>query len=97
MDDGVYLTDVGEEFIAQTLAFGCAFYKTGDIHKFDDGGGVFVRVVHFCQNVQTVVGNGDHAHVGLDGAEGIVCRLGAGVGDGVEEGAFANVGQTHDT
>ena len=37
------------------------------------------------------------AHVGLNGAEGIVGAFGAGIGDGVEQGTLAHVGQPHDT
>ena len=58
---------------------------------------VFFWVVHLAQLVQTVVGHSHHAHVGVDGAEGVVGALGAGVGDGVEQGALAHVGQTHNT
>ena len=39
----------------------------------------------------------DHAHVGVDGAEGIVGGLRAGVGDGVEQGRFAHIGQPYDS
>ena len=43
------------------------------------------------------VRNGHHAHIGLDGAEGIVGGLGARVGNGVKKCAFAHVGQTDDS
>jgi hypothetical protein len=38
-----------------------------------------------------------HAHVGIDGAEGIVLRLDARRGQGVEQGGLADIGQTDDT
>ena len=96
MDDGVHLTDIGEEFVAQALALGSALDQAGDIHKLDDRRGDLVRVVHLGQLVQTVIRDSDGADVGLDGAEGVVGRLCAGVGDGVEKGALADVRQTHD-
>ena len=38
---------------------------------------------------------GHHTHVGIDGAEGAVGALGAGVGNGVEQGALAHIGKAH--
>ena len=40
--------------------------------------------------------HGDHARVRLDGAEGIVRGLRARLGDRVEQGGLAHVGQTDD-
>ena len=97
VNDSVYLTDVRKEFVAKTLSLGGTLYKPRDVHKFDDGGGVFFGVVHLCQKVQTAVGNGDHAHIGLDGAEGIVCRLRTCVGQCVKESTFSYVGKSYDT
>jgi hypothetical protein len=42
------------------------------------------------------VGHFDDADVGLDGAEGVVLGGDAGLGEGVEEGRFADVGQADD-
>ena len=47
--------------------------------------------------VEPLIGHGDDAGVGVDGAEGIVGRLGLGRGEGVEDGAFADVGQANDS
>src|SRR6185312_15390441 len=46
--------------------------------------------------VQARVGHLDHAHVGLDGAERVVLRGDAGLGERVEEGRLAHVGQADD-
>ena len=97
MDDGVHFPDVGQKLVAEPLAFGGAFHQTCNIHKLDDGRGVFVRIVHFGQHVQPPVRHCHNPHIGFNGAERIVGRLGAGVGDGVEKGAFSHVGQAHDT
>ena len=91
MDDGVRAADVLQELVAQAGALAGALYQTGDVHELDDGGGLFVRLVHLRQLVQPRVRHGHHAHVGLDGAEGVVGALCPGVGDGVEQGAFANI------
>ena len=95
--DGVGHTDVAEELVAQTGTLRGALHQAGDIHELDDGGSILFGRIHFGQIVQTAIGHGDHAHVGLNGAEGVVGAFCAGVGDGVEQGALAHVGQTHDT
>ena len=53
-------------------------------------------MVKIAQPGQPAVGNGYHPHIGVDGAEGVIGALGAGVGNGVEQGRLAHVGQTHD-
>ena len=95
MDDGVTFPDVGQKLIAQALALAGALDQTGDVHEFHHGGGGLLGLVEVGQPVQTAVGHGHHAHVGVNGAEGVVGALGAGVGDGVEQGALAHVGQAH--
>ena len=91
---GVHVPDVGEELVAQTLALGGAAHQTGDIHEFDNGGGVELGIVHLRQTVQTAVRHRHHAYVGIDGAEGIVGADGTCTGDGIEERGLAYVGQT---
>ena len=97
VDNGVHLPDVGQELVAQSLPLGGALDQPGDVHKLDDGGGHLVGLVHLGQLVQPLVRDGHHAHVGLNGAEGIVGRLCPGVGDGVKEGALAHIGQSYNT
>ena len=96
MDDGVGLPDVGEELVAQALAPGGPLHQARDVHELDDGGGGLLGIVHLAEPGQPGVGDRHHAHVGVDSAEGVVGALRAGVGDGVKEGRFAHVGQTHD-
>ena len=97
MDDSLGAADVGQELVAQTFAVAGALDQTGDVHELDDSGGGLLGVIQVAQPVQTGVGDGDRAYVGLDGAEGVVGAFGACVGNGVEQGAFAHVGHTHDT
>ena len=96
MDNGVRAADVLEELVAEARAVARALDQSRDVHKFDDGGGLFLRLVHLRELVKPLVRHGDHAHVRLDGAEGVVGALRAGVGDGVEQCALAHVGQAHD-
>ena len=96
--NGVALPDVAQKLVAQALALGGALYQAGDVHKFHNGRGLFVGVPDFRQLVQTGIGHGHNAGVGVDGAEGVVRRLRIfGAGNGVEQSTFAHVGQAHDT
>jgi hypothetical protein len=97
MDNGIGHADVAQKFVAQALSPTGPLHQAGDVHKLDDRRGGLFRVVHLGQPVQTGVGDGHHAHVGVDGAEGIVGALSTGVGDGVKQGALAHIGQTHDS
>ena len=47
--------------------------------------------------LKPIVGHADHADIGLDGAERIVRRLNARCGEGVEERALADIGETDDS
>ena len=95
MHDGVYLADVGEKLVAQSLAAARALHEPRNVHKFQRGGGVLLRMIHFGQHVQPVIRYGDDAGVRFDGAEGIVCGLRARAGDRIEQGALADVRQAH--
>ena len=97
MDDGVGTADVLQKLVAEARSLTGSLHQTGDVHKFDDGGGLFIGLVHLRQLVQPLIRHGHHAHIGLDGAEGVVGALGTGVGDGVEQSGLSHVGQPHDT
>ena len=91
MDDGVRAADVLQELVAQSRALAGALHQAGNVHELDDGGRFLVRLIHLRQLVQPRIRHGHHAHVGLDGAEGVVGALRPGVGNGVEQGALANI------
>ena len=55
------------------------------------------RIVDLDQLVEAAVRHAHHAHVRFNGAEGVVGRFGAGVGDGVKDGGLAHVGEAYDT
>ena len=97
MDDGVGGTDVGQELVAQTLALGSALDQACDVDELDDGRGGLLGGVEVGQPLQTLVGHGNHTHIGVDGAEGVVVGRNAGVGDGIEQSGLAHIGQTNDT
>ena len=97
VDDGVGLPDVGQELVAQALPLGGPLHQARDVHKLNDCRGGLLGLIDLSQLIQPLIGDGDHAHVGVDGAEGVVGRFRPGVGDGVKQGALAHVGQAHDS
>ena len=72
VDNGVHFTDVGQELVAQALAFGCAFYKSCNVHELDNGRSGFFRVIHFSELVQTRVRNRHYAYIWVNGTERII-------------------------
>ena len=94
--DGLALADMGEELVAQALAVARTLDQACDIDKLDDRRGLLLGVVHGGQLVKALVRHGDHAGVRLDGAERVVRRFRTGLGDRVEQGGLADVGQTDD-
>lgn len=97
MDDGVGGADVAEELVAQPLTLGGALNKTGDVHEFDHGGGGFLGLMELGKPIQPLVRHGHDAHIGVDGAERIVIRRDARVGDRIEQSGLAHIGKSHDT
>ena len=97
MDNGVDLADMGQELVAEAFALGRATHQAGDVHELHHGRRGLFGVIELGQRLQAGIGHGDHADVGVDGAERIVRALRARVGDGVKQGRFADVRQTHDS
>ena len=97
VDDGVGLADVAQELVAQALAAAGALDQAGDVDNLDRGGHDARGIHQFGEFVQSLIGHGDDAHVGLDGAERKVGRLRLGIRQAVEQGGFAHVGQPHDS
>ena len=97
VDDGVGVADVAQELVAQPLALRGPFDQARDVDDLDRGRHDALRAVDFRQPDEPFVGYGDDAHVGLDRTEGEICRLRLGVRQAVEQGRFADVGQTDDS
>ena len=70
--NGVALTDVGEELIAQAFALARAGNQTGDVDEFDSSRNDFLGVVDFGERLQTRIRNLDDAHIGINCAEGVI-------------------------
>ena len=94
--DGIGLPDMGQEFVPQAFPFGSPFHQAGDIHELHARRDDLFGMEHVRQHLQPGIGHIHHTHVGLYGTEWIVGRFGPCFGDGIEQGALAHVGQTHD-
>ena len=68
-----------------------------EVDKLNDGRGELLRVMLVAQPLEPLVRHGHDADVGVDGAEGVVVRRDAGVGDGIEKRGFADIRQANDT
>jgi hypothetical protein len=95
--DGVGLADVAQERIAAALTLRRALHEPGDVDELHRRLYRPLRLHHFGECIEPFVGHGDHADVGVDGAEGVVGGLGFRGRQGVEEGGFADVGETYNS
>ena len=87
-----------EEFITQALALAGALDETRDVDELDGGGDDLFTIDGAAEEIETLVRDLYDTHVRLDGAEGEVfggCRV--CFGEGIEEGGFADVGESYDT
>ena len=80
VDNGVHLTDVGQELVAQALSFGRAFDQTRYIHEFNHRGGDLFGIVHLSQQLNSLIRYRYDTDIGVDGAERIVGRFRARLG-----------------
>ena len=80
VQDGIRLADVGEELVAQSFTLAGSLDESGDVDDFHRRGDDSSRVDQFGEFVQPLVGDGDDADVGLNGAEGEVGSLRLRVG-----------------
>ena len=88
---------MGQELVAEAFAGGCALDDACDVDEAEGGGDDLLGFDEGLDDVEAGVGDGDHADVGLDGGKGVVCGEDVGLGEGVEEGALADVGEPDDT
>ena len=97
LQDGVDLTDVREKLVAEALALARPLHDARDVDQLEGGGDHLLRRDVFGDLREAAVGHAHHPLVGLDRAEGVVRALrGLRHGERVEEGAFADVGESDD-
>ncbi len=94
--DRVGLADVGEELVAEPLAFVGSRHQAGDVVEVD-------RVPHDLRGadgrrdlLQALIAHRHHRDVRLDRRERVVGRLGTGFGERVEQRGLAGIGHPHD-
>ena len=75
VNDGVHLTDVAQELVAESFSLRCSLNQTGDVHELDHSGRHLFGVVHISEKLQPLVRNGHDSHIGIDGAERIIRRF----------------------
>ncbi len=94
--DGVGFADVGEELVAQAFAFRSTGHQACNVDEFHGGGQNAVGLDDFSQRIEARIGHGHDTAVRLDGAEREVLCRDARLGQGVEQGGLADVGQADD-
>ena len=92
LQNGIDLTNVAEEFIAQPFAFAGTFDDAGDIDQFQSRWNNVLGNDVFGDSFEPSVGNTDHAFVGLDRAKRIVFTGSRfGKRQRIEQRTFANI------
>ncbi len=94
--DGIGLSDISQELVAEPFAFRCARDKARDIDEFHRGRQDLLRLNNICQHIQARIGNRHNADIGLDRAERVVFRRNFVRGQRVEQCRLADVRQTDD-
>ena len=97
VDDGIGLADVGKELVTQAFTLGGARDQARDVDELDNGRLHALRIDDLSQLGHARIRHLDDADVGLDGAEGIILRRDARLGERIEQRGFAHVGETDDT
>ena len=96
LEDGVDGADVRQERVTQTRARGGAAGQTGNIVDGQVGGHLGLGLVVLAEPVEALIGDDDTRLFRVNGGIRKVCRVTQrGLGDGLEEGRFADVGQTN--
>ena len=72
LDNRIHFTDVTEKLIAHPLPLGGAGDKSRNVHKLHRSGNNFRGLLDLGEGLKAGIGHGDHAHVGVDGAKGII-------------------------
>ena len=90
--------NIAQKLVAEAFAPAGPAYKTGNVDKINAGVDGLFGLGLGGQSVHPFVRHSHGGLVGLDGAKGIVGGLSIlGLGQGVEQGGFAYIGQAHNT
>ena len=95
--DGVDLANVGEELVAEALAFARSFDESTDVDHLDRRMDDVLALRHLGQSIEAIIGDLGHSDVRILGGEGIGGSEGATTGEGVVKGALPCVGKADQT
>ena len=96
IDRGIGLADMGQEFVAQTLACAGAGHEARNVHELDNRRHDPFRRDDGGELLQAGIGHLDDPDVGFDGAERIIFGSDTRLGQRVEQGRFTDIGQAYD-
>ena len=77
----IHLTNMLQKLVAQALTLGRPFYQTGNIHKPKSRRRSFLGVIHFVQNLQTLVRHLHNTYIWLNGTKRVIGRFSPRLGD----------------
>src|SRR6185436_6388829 len=81
--------------VPQAFPLACTFYKAGNIDELDGSRDHDVGAGNLPEHFQARIGNGYHAHIGLDGTKRIIGRFRLSIAsDSIEQCRLSDVGQT---
>lgn len=95
--DGVDLTDVGEEFVAEAFTLARALDESSDVDHLHRGVHHVLAGRHGGQAVEPIVGHLGHADVGVLGREGVGGGQSAATGESVVQRALPGVGKADES
>jgi hypothetical protein len=96
MHHSVDFADVGEELIPEAFALAGPLHQSGDVHELHRRGHRPLRLDDVGEDAEPRVGHLHDAGIWLDGGKGVVGHQRPRLGEGVEQGGLADVGQTDD-
>ena len=88
---------VGKELVSQTLTLGGAAYQSGNVDNLHSCRHHRCGTLNLHQFGQAFIRHGNNTYIRLNGAEREVSRLCLGIGEAVEEGRLAHIGQSYYT
>ncbi len=97
LDYGIYFPDMGKELVPEAFSVTGPFDQSCDIDQFYSGGSEFLRIIYFCQIIQSLIRYTDHAYIGLNGAERVVFAGSTCFCYCIEKGALSHIRKSHDT
>ena len=97
VNDSIYLTDVRKKLVSKALSFGCTFYQTRNVNKFDNCRCYFFGLVEISKLLQTLVRNRYDTDIRIDGTERIVRALRTCFCQGIKKCTFSDIWKSHNT